>query len=89
MTEELVITIMQNAMITVVMVAGPILVSALIVGVLISIFQSVTNISDMTLTFIPKMVAVFLTFLFLFPWFLRLLRNLAIYLLSDFSQFIG
>lgn len=89
MSEELIITIMQNAMITVVLVAGPILIAALIVGVMVSIFQSVTNISDMTLTFIPKMLAVFLTFLFLFPWFLRLLRSLAIYLLSDFSQFIG
>ena len=53
------------------MISGPMLIVSLLVGVLVSIAQVVTSIQDMTLSFVPRIIAVFLAFLFIFPWILN------------------
>jgi flagellar biosynthetic protein FliQ len=58
MTEEMVIQIGTNALTTMVYLAGPVLLAAMAVGIVISILQAVTQINEQTLTFIPKMIAV-------------------------------
>ena len=73
MNEEVVISIGREAIITTVMLAGPMLAVALIVGFLISIFQAVTQINEATLSFIPKMLAIAVTMVVLAPWMTQVL----------------
>ena len=68
MNPDLVIEIGTNAIGMVLIVSMPILATALVVGVLISLFQAVTQIQEMTLTFVPKIVAVFLVMILSAPW---------------------
>ncbi|WP_024614873.1 flagellar biosynthesis protein FliQ [Clostridium sp. Ade.TY] len=68
MSEMAIMTIVKKALITGVMVAGPILVISLIVGLIISIFQATTQIQEQTLTFVPKLVAIILVLIIGGPW---------------------
>ena len=71
MNEVEVLDIARDAMTTMLIVSMPILLVGLAVGLLISIFQTLTHIQEMTLTFIPKIVAVFASAIILLPWMLR------------------
>ncbi len=71
MTQELVLTLMKNALWTTLLVAGPILVLGLVTGLLVGIFQAVTQIQEMTLTFIPKILVVALAMALFLPWMLN------------------
>lgn len=73
MTPESVVGIAQEAIRVTILVAMPMLGLALIVGLAVSIFQSVTQIQEMTLTFIPKILAVLLGLLIFSPWMMQLL----------------
>lgn len=68
MTPEEVIEIGQYAMKTVIYVSGPMLVSGMVVGLLISIFQAATQINEMTMTFVPKILTVFVVLILTLPW---------------------
>ncbi len=68
MTAETVIEIGQYAMRTVVFVAGPMLIAGMIVGLAISIFQAATQINEMTMTFVPKILTVFVVLILSLPW---------------------
>ncbi len=70
MTTEWVMGLGREAVTLTLMVASPMLALGLIVGVTVSILQAVTQIQEMTLTFVPKIVAVALAFLVFFPWIL-------------------
>ena len=70
MSQEMVLQIINKAIITTLMVSAPLLVAGLVVGLIISIFQAVTQIQEMTLTFIPKILAIFTTLIILLPWML-------------------
>lgn len=76
MTPEFVIDIGRRAIETALMVAAPMLIAALLIGLLISIFQAATQINEQTMTFIPKIVGVFVTMLLFAPWMLQKLMNL-------------
>lgn len=69
MSQAVVLDIMKDALTTIIMIAGPILVVALLVGLIISILQATTQVQEQTLTFVPKILAVFLS-LFLFGSFM-------------------
>ena len=58
----------QRAMLLTLMLAAPMLVAGIVVGLVISVLQSVTQIQEMTLTFVPKIVAVMVVFLIFLPW---------------------
>ncbi|HDP25836.1 MAG TPA: flagellar biosynthesis protein FliQ [Deltaproteobacteria bacterium] len=75
MTPETVSTIMSEAIKLALMVGAPMLLIGLIVGLSISVFSAVTQIQEMTLTFVPKIIAVFLALLFSLPWIIEKLTT--------------
>ncbi len=83
MTPEFVIDIARQAIETVLMVSGPMLLAALIIGLVISIFQAATQINEQTMTFIPKIVGVFVTLLIAAPW---MIQKISAFLLMIFEQ---
>lgn len=75
MTPEYVLYVGREAIFVTLLVAAPMLGMGLLVGLIISILQAVTQINEMTLTFIPKIVAVAVGLLLFMPWMLRLLSD--------------
>ncbi|MDO3378063.1 flagellar biosynthesis protein FliQ [Geoalkalibacter halelectricus] len=73
MTPEFVVDIGRQAVETVLMVAGPLLIVALGTGLTIAVFQAATQINEQTMTFIPKIVAVLVTLLIMAPWMIKTL----------------
>ena len=71
MTPEFITGFFFEAVKTAVSLSAPMLLSGLAVGLLVSIFQTVTSINEMTLTFIPKMLAVATALIFFFPWMMQ------------------
>jgi flagellar biosynthetic protein FliQ len=71
MNEVEVLDIARDAMMVMLLVSGPMLLVGLVVGLAISIFQTLTHIQEMTLTFIPKILAVFGAMVIFLPWMLR------------------
>ena len=71
MTPEGVMAVGQEAIKTILLIAGPMLGLSLIVGLLVSAFQAMTQINEMTLTFLPKIITMFIVLLFMFPWMLQ------------------
>jgi len=75
MTPSEAVTLTQNAVTLTLLLSAPVLLMAMLVGLLISLFQAVTQIQEMTLTFVPKIVAVMLTLLFLSSWMIGKLTD--------------
>lgn len=89
MSPELVITIFQNAAQVVLVMILVVLVPALIVGLLVSMFQAATQINEMTLSFIPKLIVTVLVLMFAGPWLLRVIMDYSIQLFHDIPSYIG
>jgi len=68
MTEQFIIDIGREALFTTLKVAGPMLAAALLIGLAVSIFQAVTQINEMTMTFVPKIIGILITGLLVLPW---------------------
>ena len=75
MTPESVMTMGRQAMEVTLMVGAPLLIVALAVGLLVSIFQAATQINEATLSFIPKLVAIFVTLVLAGPWMLTVMLD--------------
>ncbi len=75
MTDLMVIKIMRESLMTVLIVSAPILGVGMFVGLIISIIQTTTSIQEQTLTFVPKIVAIFITIILLGSWMIRVLVN--------------
>lgn len=73
MTPEFIIDIGRQAVQTVLLIAAPMLLSGLIVGLLVSIFQAATQINEQTMTFVPKIVTVLVALLLFAPWIMKIL----------------
>ena len=86
-TQDAVLDIARDAIYTIVIVSAPMLLTALVVGLIISIFQTVTSIQEQTLTFVPKIVAVFLVMIIAGSWMLNTMLELVTDLWSNFSYF--
>lgn len=71
MTPEMVMTIATQAMKMTLMLAAPLLLVALAAGLVVSLFQAATQINEMTLTFIPKLLALFITMVLVGPWMIN------------------
>ena len=89
MTPETIITLGQRALEMAVLVSAPLLLTALVVGVLISLFQAATQINEMTLSFVPKLLALVLVLLLAGPWMLELLIDFTRNLMKDIPNLIG
>lgn len=88
MTPELVITIAQGAIKTAILVSMPMLGLGLTVGLIVSIFQAVTQIQEMTLTFVPKILIVCLALIFFAGWMIEHLMQFAITTIEQIPFFI-
>ncbi|MCR5129299.1 MAG: flagellar biosynthesis protein FliQ [Lachnospiraceae bacterium] len=88
MTIDAITQIMSDAMYTVVITALPPLLISMVIGLLISIFQTVTSIQEQTLTFVPKLLAIFLTLMVGGNWMLNNMITFMKDLWSDFSIYI-
>ena len=75
MTPEFVTGLFLEAIKTAILLSGPMLCIGLVVGILVSMFQAATQINEMTLVFVPKMLAVGVALLVFFPWMLRLISD--------------
>lgn len=89
MNQEFVIHLAERGIMTILLVAGPILILALLVGLLVSIFQATTQIQEQTLAFIPKIIAVLLGVVFFGSWMLSRLVEFTTNLYQNISLFVG
>lgn len=89
MNIDIALNLVEKMLWTAVMVGGPILMIALVVGLVISVFQVATQIQEMTLTFVPKIVAVTLVLFVLGHWMLMVVMNFTIYLIENIPYFIS
>jgi len=89
MTPESVVTLGQQAIELTLMVAAPLLLSALLIGLVVSIFQAATQINEQTLSFIPKIVGIFVTLIIAGPWMISMLVDFMRRLFSNIPWMIG
>lgn len=89
MTPESVITIGQQALQVTILLSAPLLLAALAVGLLVSIFQAATQINEMTLSFIPKLLVMFVVLAIAGPWMLNLIMDYTRRLFSNIPGMIG
>lgn len=89
MSAQQVIDVMREALFLVIECAAPLLLVSLIVGLIISLFQTITSIQEQTLTFVPKILAVFLTLMLVAGWIGTKLTEFMASLWSSFNTFCG
>lgn len=89
MTAETVMSMAYQAMKIALALAGPALLAALVVGLIISIFQAATQINEMTLTFIPKILAIVVVFVLTGPWLIGLMVDYIRQLFGSIPTLVG
>ena len=88
MTIEVVSDMIKDALYIIVITAAPLLLLSLVVGLIISIFQTVTSIQEQTLTFVPKIISIFIGMMLIGHWMLNNMVQYMIDLWSNFSLYI-
>ncbi len=88
MTVDSVVEITRTTLYTIILTSAPMLLISLIIGLAISIFQTVTSIQEQTLTFVPKLIGIFVMLMILGHWMLNNMTNFMKDLWSDFSVYI-
>jgi flagellar biosynthetic protein FliQ len=88
MTVDTVVQISNQALFLIIKTAAPLLLVSLCVGLIVSVFQTVTSIQEQTLTFVPKILSIFLTLMLLGHWMLNSMSNFMTELWSDFAVYI-
>lgn len=78
MTEEVIIDIFTQSLVLIIKVSAPMLLISLVVGLIVSILQTITSIQEQTLTFVPKLLAIFLTLMLVGNWILTMLKEYVI-----------
>lgn len=86
--EQLVLDIMREALMMIIKLSLPILLSGLVVGLIISIFQTATSIQEQTLAFVPKIIAVFLAIIIFGSWIMNMLTTYTSNLYSSFNSLL-
>ena len=89
MSADFIIGLAGDAVYTVLKASAPMLVLALVVGLIISVFQATTQIQEQTLAFVPKIVAVFISIIVFGPWILNTIVDFTYNLLNNLHQYIG
>ncbi|MFD6438703.1 flagellar biosynthesis protein FliQ [Peribacillus sp. NPDC060186] len=89
MSAEFVIDVAEKGIYMVLIIAGPLMLIALFVGLLVSVFQATTQIQEQTLAFVPKIVAVLLALILLAPWMLSHLLSYANEIFGNLNRFVG
>lgn len=88
MTTDIVIDIAREALWLIIKCAAPLLLVSLLVGLIISIFQTVTSIQEQTLTFVPKILSVFITLMLCGGWIMDNIVTFMTHLFEDFSTYV-
>ena len=89
MTPESVMTIGQQALELTIMVSAPPLLTALVIGLLVSIFQAATQINELTLSFIPKLLGAFIVLIISGPWMIGIMLDYITRLFSSIPYLVG
>ena len=89
MTEGQVLDVAKEAIYTIIICSAPMLIISLVVGLIVSIFQTVTSFQEQTLTFVPKIIAVFVGLMIFGSWILTNLTEFVTTLWSNFSMYLG
>lgn len=88
MSEQDVINIARNTLWVIIETSMPLLVVSMIVGLIISLFQTLTSIQEQTLTFVPKLLAIFVALMLMGSWIMNTIVGYMTQLWSNFSQYI-
>jgi len=89
MTPQMVVSIGREALTLTIMIAGPMLLFGLIVGVSVALFQAITQIQEMTLTFIPKILAVAAALLLFLPWMINMATDFTRHMFELIPTLVG
>lgn len=89
MTSEMVMNLVRQALEITILVSAPLLLTALVTGLLVSVFQAATQINEMTLSFIPKLLAIFVALVLAGPWMVNLMVDFTRRLISGIPGMIG
>ena len=89
MSIDVVMEIANEALYTIILTSAPLLLVSLVIGLIVSIFQTVTSIQEQTLTFVPKMLSIFIGMMLFGSWILNNLSGFIDKLWSDFSMYLG
>lgn len=89
MNENVIIDIARQALYIVLKTSAPMLLVSLVIGLIVSILQTVTSIQEQTLTFVPKLIAIFLVLILFGGWILNTLKEYTVELFSNFSFYIN
>lgn len=88
MTYELLTQLSRQTFETILMVGGPVLLVSLVVGVVISLFQAVTQLQEMTIAFIPKIIAIFATVFFALPWMINVMLSFTRQIIENIPVYV-
>lgn len=88
MSEELILKLGQETIKTTALLCGPLLLAALVVGLVVSVFQAVTQINEATLTFIPKMVVVGIVLVVAAPWMMDVMNQFTVQLFENLTDMV-
>ena len=89
MTPEIVLDVGRDALVVIALISAPLLLSALAVGLIVGMIQAATQIQEMTLTFIPKLIVLALALLIAGSWMLGILTDFTITLIQSIPELIG
>jgi flagellar biosynthesis protein FliQ len=89
MTPEMVMSLVRQALEISILVSAPLLLTALVTGLLVSVFQAATQINEMTLSFIPKLLAIFVALVLAGPWMVNLMVDFTRQLITGIPGMIG
>jgi flagellar biosynthetic protein FliQ len=88
MSEDVVLHLGQNALKTLAMLSAPLLISTLVIGLVVSIFQALTQINENTLTFVPKMVVIAIILVLAGPWMLDVMSSYTVNLFESIATIV-
>ncbi|MBO5247109.1 MAG: flagellar biosynthesis protein FliQ [Eubacterium sp.] len=89
LSEGVILDVAREAFTVIIVTSAPALLVSLVIGLIVSIFQTVTSIQEQTLTFVPKIIAVFVTLMLLGGWMLDKMVEYMVKLWGNFSLYIG
>lgn len=88
MDEALILDLFNQAMFTIFKISGPMLIVAMLVGLVVAVFQATTQIQEQTLAFVPKILAIFLTIMVLGPWFIQTIVDFTESIFTNINLYI-
>lgn len=88
MNENLLVELLKETLYLIIKVSAPMLITSLVIGLVVSILQTITSIQEQTLTFVPKLIGVFLIIMIFGNWIMRNIVDYFVYLTDNFRYFI-